>query len=245
MNNKLMKNEKGFTLIEMLIAMSMGVILLGAAVYTYTKQDQVLRDENTNLQLRDFARLAMDQLNENLRMAGYGFPAGNSGLGIDAQGIDVASATTLTYKTNTENITLYASRDGALASTGVVVPLNSAVATFFVGDNVVYFDTRNSTSWREGPITVMFNNFDFGDPVNYDVIGLGTPNNFLVEPIKTGIPVMVNKYHIYTYTYNAGAKTITFTDDNGTDDGGGDDTTTTIATNVKQLDDQEIVLLLR
>ena len=64
-----MKNEKGFTLVEMLVAMAISIVLMASIIYVFTKQSSVLRDENSNVQLRDFARLAMDVLVPNSRRA--------------------------------------------------------------------------------------------------------------------------------------------------------------------------------
>ncbi len=239
MIDRQVKNEKGFTLIEMLLAMALGLVILGGAMYTYTQQDQLLRDENTNLQLRDSARLAMDDIVPNIRLAGLGFPPGDSGAGRPALGITNADVTTFTFRANTEDVKLYAARDSAALSTGITVPLNSAFTAptiFLVDDTVVYFDVNAPASWRQGPVAVVINNFDWGDvpPATYDVIGLGSANNFPLNPISSGVPAVVNKFHTFTYTFNSGPQTITFTDDQGTA-AVGDDTTTTIATNVAGL----------
>ena len=226
MNHRPMNNEKGFTLIEMLIAMSISVILLGAAMYTYTKQDQVLRDENMNLKLRDYARLAMDQLDDNLHMAGYGFPAGDSAAGRPAQAIDVADATILTYKANTGNISTRADQNSTATTNNWVWAADPVAAGFAVDDNVVFFNVRDPSQWNAYPIA--------GVNTTTIVWTGGNQNGFDVQP-TLGVPVLVNKYHTITYNYNAGGQIITVTDDNGTDDGGGDDTTTTIATNVSNL----------
>ena len=231
------KNEKGFTLVEMLVSMVIGIAVLGVTIYSYTKQDSVLREENTNVQFRDFARLALDAMVPDIRTTGYGMPPGDSSLARAAQGIDVASATTLTYKANTDDITIYVAKDpsGATA-TSLVLPLNSTNGAMFVNDNVAFFDTqypgRGNSPWR---ITAINTDVNLGDPQNYDIITLNGQIGFAFLPIANGVPVVVNKYHTININYNAGAQTITVTDDNGTDDGGGDDTTVIVANNVSDL----------
>ena len=226
MNDRLMKNEKGFTLIELLVSMAISIILLGAAMYTYTKQDSLLRDENKNLKLRDYARLAMTELDENLRMAGFGFPPGNQGAGRPAQGVSNADATTITFMANTDNFTTYAIDDND-DPTSNAVPVTDATL-FAVDDNVVFFNAERPANGRFGPLTSVI--------PGPDIIGFGSQNGFTFKPIGDNVAVPVSKYHTITYTYDAGNQIITRTDDSGTADGGGDDTTTTVASQVSSLE---------
>lgn len=224
MNNRLMKNQKGFTLIELLIAMAISTLLLGAAMYTYTKQDQVLRDENKNLKLRDYARFAITELGENLRMAGFGFPPGDSAAGRPAQGVSNADATTITFMANTENITTYAASDNDDPTSNAVQVLD--VSPFSVDDNVVFFNAEDPDDGRFGLLTSVI--------PGPKLIGFGSQNGFTFEPIDDGVAVMVNQYHTLTYTYNSVNQIITLTDDNGTGNVG-DDTTVTVASQVSSL----------
>ncbi len=224
MNNRLMKNQKGFTLIELLIAMAISTLLLGAAMYTYTKQDQVLRDENKNLKLRDYARFAITELGENLRMAGFGFPPGDSAAGRPAQGVSNADATTITFMANTENITTYAASDNDDPTSNAVQVLD--VSPFSVDDNVVFFNAEDPDDGRFGLLTSVI--------PGPKLIGFGSQNGFTFEPIDDNVAVVVNKYHTLTYTYNSVNQIITLTDDNGTGNVG-DDTTVTVASQVSSL----------
>ena len=218
MNNRLMKNQKGFTLIELMIAMAISTLLLGAAMYTYTKQDQVLRDENKNLKLRDYVRLAMDQLDNNLRMAGAGFPPGDSTLATPrlAQGVSNADATTITFMANTEGISTNANFNmPSVNSNGFLVPSGS-LAPFSVGDDVVFFNAEDPDEWNAYPIT----GIGTTTIVDYPVLGVNTTfdviawqasnkNDFLFQPVKDGVAVVLNQYHTYILAYNAGTQTIT------------------------------------
>jgi prepilin-type N-terminal cleavage/methylation domain-containing protein len=209
MNDRLMNNDKGFTLIELMVAMTISVILLGAAMYTYNKQDQVLRDENKNLKLRDYARLAMDQLDNNLRMAGAGFPPGSSTAGRPARGVSNADATTITFMANTEGISTNANFDMlSVNDNGFLVPSGSA-ADFSVGDTVVFFNAEDPDEWNAYPIDNMGTTTISG--VNYDTIDWSPSdkNDFTFEPIDDGVAVLLNQYHTYTLAYNAGNQTIT------------------------------------
>jgi prepilin-type N-terminal cleavage/methylation domain-containing protein len=237
MIDRQMKNEKGFTLIEMMIAAAMSVVLLGTAIYTYTKQDKLLRNENRKLQLRDFARMTMDELEPMLRMAGNGFPPGNSVAGRDAMGITAADATSITFVANTDGVSTSLSLDCGILQPFVAVEDSS---NFGVGDNISIFDTRTPT-WAEQRVLLNAANGtvtpglcpDLAAAVNSD--GLFWSNTSplinMYRPFLNGAAVVVYKYNTITYTYNSGPQTITVTDDQGNNT----NITTTVANNVSDL----------
>jgi prepilin-type N-terminal cleavage/methylation domain-containing protein len=222
------KNEKGFTLIEMLISMVIGIALLGTAIYSYTKQDSLLRDENSNVQLRNFARLAVDELVPEIRMAGFGFPPGDSTLTTPrpARAIVVADATTFTYMANTDDISINSNADGIATTDNWVSCDDPAAAGFAAGDNAVFFNANDPIEWNSYTVDGVF-----AASIDWDV---GEANGFLIETATKGIPVVVSNYHMITIFYDAGTQLITVTDDNGTF-AGGDDTTITVANNVSEL----------
>lgn len=221
------KNEDGFTIIELLIAMFIGSIMLWVAVSTYVKQDKLLRNENSNVHLRDFARLAMDELVPNIRLAGYGFPSGNSGTGRPARGITVANATTLTYRANTDDVSTLANQDSLASTDNWIWVADPVAAGFIVTDQVVAFDLNTPTNWNPNNSVVN---------LSTSVLNWGAgQNGFNISPVTNGVPVAVNNYHVITYNYNAGNQIITLADDRGTADGGTDDTMITVANNVSDL----------
>ncbi len=207
MNDRLMNNEKGFTLIELLVAMVISTILLGAAMYTYTKQDNLLRTENKNLKLRDYVRLAMDQLDNNLRMAGAGFPPGDSDAGRPARGVSNAEADTITFMANTEGNSTNADFDMVVASNGFLVPSGSA-ASFAPNDTVVFFNAEDPLDWNQRTIGTISAVTVFG--INHDsIVWSAGVNGFNFEPLDDGVAVVINQYHTYILDYNAGTQTIT------------------------------------
>lgn len=237
MIDRQMKNEKGFTLIEMMIAAAMAVVLLGTAVYTYTKQDKLLRNENRKLQLRDFARMTMDELEPMLRMAGNGLPPGNSVAGRDAIGITAADATSITFLANTDGVSTSLSLD--CGDYQYFVPVEES-ADFNAGDRVSIFDTRNPTLAEQrvllsaggGTLTPALCP-DLSANVTTDGLFWGTGNLLvnLYRPFLNGAAVVVYKYNTITYDYDSSLQTITVTDDQGN----GTNITTTVANNVSDL----------
>ncbi len=186
-----------------------------------------MRDENSNVQLRDFARLAMDALVPDLRMAGFGFPPGDSVKGRPAQALTTASATTFTYGANTDGVTTYANADSTLDTNNWIWAIDPVAAGFAANDHVVFFNANDPNEWNSWTV-----NF-----VDTDLLAWPATqtNGFDIQPVTNGVPTVINKYHIISINYNAGTQIITIADDNGTNDLGADDTTITVANNVSDL----------
>lgn len=246
MIEKQMKNEKGFSLIEMLIAMALGIFMLGVAIFTFNKQNAVIRTGNQETETRGMARLALDALVTNIQMAGYGLPPGDSTINDGASppvfsprpavGIATATATSIKYRVNSDDVTTYVAVDPSdpSVSNAFAVPLNSAIGIFAVNDQVVFFDISapanmgfRMVSNINSPQTVGSDTYDVMD-MNSVVHGVE------LNPIRDSVPVVINKFHEITYTFNSIAQTISVIDDMGTVPNG-DDTTTVIANNVTDL----------
>ncbi|MBU3981377.1 MAG: prepilin-type N-terminal cleavage/methylation domain-containing protein [Proteobacteria bacterium] len=68
-------NENGFTLIEMLISMAIGMIIIIALSSTFLLQRDAYDDQEQIAEMVQTARAAMDMMTREIRMAGYD-PAG-------------------------------------------------------------------------------------------------------------------------------------------------------------------------
>jgi type IV pilus assembly protein PilW len=66
-------NQRGFTLLEIMIAMSIGLFLLGALVTIVQSNKAVFLNQNQLVQLQDSERMAMTLMAEVIQAAGY-FP---------------------------------------------------------------------------------------------------------------------------------------------------------------------------
>lgn len=251
MNNRMRLNQKGFTMVEMLVAMVIGVALLATATVTYTKQNDVIREGNQKIQTRSMARLLMDELSEEIRRAGFGMPPGDSAAGRAAKGVTNGTATSITYLANTDNI-----MGDVIADCGV--------------DNSVWFvfiTPQDPTAGTEGPVTKGFSLQDYVSlydtsrpskaeyftgtgliqvvdsftgvqtycptaPSNVGgLVNFGPTLTNQYEPVDDNTSVVVHKINTHTYTYNAGAQTVTHTEK----DGNAAAVTTTIASNVTAL----------
>lgn len=136
----MIKNEKGFTLIEMMIAAFIGIIVLGGSIYTFTKQDTLIRQQNAKTNLRALSRLAMSEFATEIRRAGYGLPPG--------LGITAAADATLTIQANINDVFAMLAVDANAANTTIsVVDITGPSGLAFQnGDPIAIFDPSNPTN---------------------------------------------------------------------------------------------------
>jgi prepilin-type N-terminal cleavage/methylation domain-containing protein len=79
--NGLRLSRKGFTLIELLVAMVLSFILIGAIYGTFTSQQKSYTVQDQVAETQQNARMAMNILMRDIRMAGYGMPDGGVTIG--------------------------------------------------------------------------------------------------------------------------------------------------------------------
>jgi type IV pilus assembly protein PilW len=67
------KNQfKGFTLIELMIAMAVGLVLIAAVYSVFILQNKELNKQEQIAVMQDNARMAMDMMSKEIMLAGYG-----------------------------------------------------------------------------------------------------------------------------------------------------------------------------
>ncbi len=71
MANHLQKRKTGFTIIELLVALSISSILIAAAYRTFAGQHKVYHVQNQVMEMQQGVRVAMDILARDIRMAGF------------------------------------------------------------------------------------------------------------------------------------------------------------------------------
>jgi len=101
MNYYYKNNERGFTLVELLIAMTIGPIILTALSSTFLMQRKIYDVQEQIVEMVQTTRAAMDMMTREIRMAGYD-PTGSAGAGI------------VSVVTNKIYITMDLNGDGAL-----------------------------------------------------------------------------------------------------------------------------------
>jgi len=66
-------NQKGFTLAELLVAMSLSLIVLGAVYSVYRVQAHTVKVQEHRMEAQEYARVALDMMVREIRNSGY-FP---------------------------------------------------------------------------------------------------------------------------------------------------------------------------
>ncbi len=69
-----MRNQSGFTLVELLIALVLSVVIVGAVYATFNSQQKSFNVTNQKVDMQQQGRAAMNLLMRDLRMAGYLVP---------------------------------------------------------------------------------------------------------------------------------------------------------------------------
>lgn len=70
-----LSREQGFTIIEILVGMMVGVVVIGAAFTTLTMTQKSLRANEQTVGTQQNVRVAMEMLSRDIKVAGFGSPA--------------------------------------------------------------------------------------------------------------------------------------------------------------------------
>lgn len=101
-------HEQGFTLVELMVALVLGLLVLGMVITAYLGNTQASRFQNGVLRVQENGRFAIDMLSRTMRMAGYDDPASAAPVtGHAIKGAATAGAAALTQtgiKANTDII---------------------------------------------------------------------------------------------------------------------------------------------
>lgn len=186
----MLKNEKGFTLIEMMIAAFIGLMVLGGSIYVFNKQHKLIRTENARTDVRALGRFAMAELATEIRRAGYGFP--------NAWGIFVAEPDQLTFFANTFDT------NGGLI--GVQEAYTSGTADIAAGDTTI--SVADNTAFSNGNSIVVFDaSSTVANPWAGTVTGTPGANLTISSAAASAMEllngIVVNQYQTIVYDFDA------------------------------------------
>ena len=176
-----LKNSKGASLIEILIGAALGVLVLGAVISIYIKEDQVISRESEETDIRAKGRHLIKFLAEEIRMAGFGLPPG---MGV----IDISAVSSVTFRSNLFDVRT-TTPPGSEGTNAVAIGANSITVVdgseFADGDNIVIYDP----SFRASEL----NTVD-GSPTSTSIpIGTAAGSDFTYS--KNSKLVTINKYN--------------------------------------------------
>jgi len=146
------KTAVGFTLMELLVAMTIGLIVLGGVAKTFTAQSRQNSAEEQIGQMQQNVRGALDLMLREIQMAGYK-PAGGT-----FNGIQTSTSTTLRIKLDLDSSGV--ATDGATDdisytfdnSTGLITrTLNNTASSATLADNITactftYLDANGAST---------------------------------------------------------------------------------------------------
>lgn len=97
----------GLTLVELMVAMSIGLVLIGGALYVYSQSSNSYRASDSIARLHETARFALDEVEASVRHAGY--------WGLNAATVDVPPGLVIRCTGTGTDVTAWAFGDAGVA----------------------------------------------------------------------------------------------------------------------------------
>ena len=171
----------GASLIEILVGATLGVLVLGAVISIYIKEDEVISRESEETDIRAKGRHLIKFLAEEIRMAGFGLPPS---MGV----IDISTADSVTFRSNLFDVRT-TTPPGSEGTNAVASGSNSITVVnggeFADGDNIVIYDP----SFRASELNTVS-----GSPTSTSIpIGTAAGSDFTYS--KNSKLVTINKYN--------------------------------------------------
>lgn len=173
------RRHGGFSLVELMVAMTIGLIVVGAVGYVYLGSRAAFRTTDNMSRMQESARYALDALSRELRMAGYvgcgnlqsatvntianpPVPVMSSATAVTGQDFTAAAAnflgTTITRPAG-DTLSLMGAFGGGVPLVGNLVPSNANIQIagnpygFAVGDVLMVTDCKNADIFRPTSIS--------------------------------------------------------------------------------------------
>ena len=149
-NLKNWKNKKGFTLVELLIAVLIsGIVIIEIYnFFNYQQRNYALQDQLVEVQQN--LRVGMDALSRDLRPIGYGVPSATSPSAIEK--ITAATEKSITFLANLSDVHTELTNDydpAALSPNDSILYVNSSNG--FANGNIIY--VTDGAKWDQATIT--------------------------------------------------------------------------------------------
>ena len=157
-------SRRGLTMPEVLLALAIGVFVLGLTISIFTRQNSLLKNENDQTLVRAKARHAIKLIAREIRMAGYGLAPGQAISGyaetagsalIPTGPLDALpdAAAALGFRINRENVRTFLDYSSTSMVSGSILPVIDGSA-FRSGDRIAIYNPGDDATWDEALPTV-------------------------------------------------------------------------------------------
>lgn len=191
MQNSVKNSERGFTLVELLIAMAIALVVLTSISSAFIMQRKTYDVQEQITEMTQGARAALDMISREVKMAGYD-PTGSGSF-------------SLPYNSITSTIDIYADADGDGSVTTTTGSKDHITYSKATGGEII---TRNTnTGSGAQPFAENIQSFTIA---YYDAGGVATATTANVRQIKITITAKAAKPDP-NYSPNSGYRTCTLT----------------------------------
>jgi type IV pilus assembly protein PilW len=186
--------DGGFSLIELLVAMAIGLLILGAMYGVFTLHGKAFGIQEQIAEMQETARVAMDIMTREIRMAGYD-PTGSA-----SAGMVTASSNSLTFTLDTTDDGGTGSPDGDTGDSNEYVTYS-----LYTTDGIQKLGRKSTASATNQPVAEHVQSLAFE---YWDAAGAATTTPANVRRVKVTIVVRTSKPDP-KYTTNGGYRTYT------------------------------------
>ena len=186
--------DGGFSLIELLVAMAIGLLILGAMYGVFTLHGKAFGIQEQIAEMQETARVAMDIMTREIRMAGYD-PTGSA-----SAGMVTASSNSLTFTLDTTDDGGTGSPDGDTGDSNEYITYS-----LYTTDGIQKLGRKSTVSATNQPVAEHVQSLAFE---YWDAAGAATTTPANVRRVKVTIVVRTSKPDP-KYTTNGGYRTYT------------------------------------
>ena len=187
----------GFTLIEILISMTLGLVILSAVTNLMTTQKQTYEVQAQVTEMEQYVRVGMEQMIREIRMAAFGRPTW-------AVWNSTSSAYNITYSvqvtqgsgTDPDTIDIVGCLDPASGTFASAKNANSTSLPLGAGQGSLFNTTSNSDIYIEGLVNARVTAVS-GDTLTIDTDPATGGNQGYGVAVPTGTAVYILKHHTY------------------------------------------------
>ena len=190
------ESDRGFTLVELLIAMAVGLVLLGAMYGVFSMHNKTFGTQEQIAEMQQNARAAMDMMTREIRMAGYD-PIGSAGARIVS-----AASSSINFTLDITSTSNPGTPDGDTAD-----PNEHITYSLYTVDGIQKLGRKSTASAGNQPVAEHVQSLAFQ---YWDANGNTTTTAADIRRIQIAITVQTAKPDP-DYTTNSGYRTYTLT----------------------------------